>query len=195
LVTILIGGIWGLILLMSHLFHYDPFIVWPFCSIALMVTLGGIGIVLHPQWIRNFLYHLSLSLPRRDKMKRLISCMDRFQKEQALILLTLSFLLYGVYILQFCLLAFAFQRVPWIAALTATSSTFLSKTLLPVSLADLGIREGATVYFFMKFQADKVAAFNSSILLFTINVLIPTLIGLFFLPRLGRRDKNSPSLN
>ena len=188
LLTILIGGIWGITLLISYLFNYEPFIVWPFCSIALMITLGGVGIALHPHVIRSLLYNLSLLLPHRDKMKRLISCMDQFQKKQARILFTLSFLLYAIYILQFSILAFAFQRVPWHTVLTVTTSTFFTKTLLPISLADLGIREGAAVYFFMKFHVDKITAFNSAILLFTINVLIPTILGLFFLPRLGWRE-------
>ncbi len=181
LLVILVGGIWGVFLLVCHLFHYAAFIFWPFCAVALIITLMAVGIALHPQWVRSFLYNLSLILPRRDKMKRLMGCMDRFRKEQATMLLVLSFMLYGIYILQFCLLARAFQTLPWLAAVTATTSTFFAKTLLPVSLADLGIREGAAVFFFQKFQVGKVTAFNSSILLFSINVLIPTVLGLLFL--------------
>jgi len=188
LITILIGGIWGIVFLIGHLFGYDPFIFWPFCSIALMFTAGGVAILLHPQWIRSFIYNLSLILPRRDKMKRLIGCMDQFRKSQARTLVIFSLVLYCIYILQFSLLAFAFQDMSWKAALTATTSTLFTKTLLPISLADLGIREGASVYFFMKFHVDKIAAFNSSILLFTVNVLIPTLIGLLIMPGLSWRE-------
>ena len=193
-VTILVGGIWGIVCLVSYSFGYAAFIVWPLIAIALILTLTCLMIALNPQWTRNFLYHLSILLPFRDKMKRIIGCMDRFRKEQARFFLVLSFLLYGVYILQFCFLAFAFQRIPWTTVLSATTSTILVKTLLPVSLADLGIREGASIYFFLRFQVEKVTAFNSSLLLFAINVLIPTLVGLFFLPRLGwSKTRNSGS--
>ena len=71
----------------------------------------------------------------------------------------------------------------------ATTSTILTKTLLPISLADLGIREGAAVFFFSKLQVGKVAAFNGSLLLFAVNVLLPTFLGLFLLPRLGWKEQ------
>ncbi len=193
-VTILVGGIWGIVCLVSYLFGYAAFIVWPFITVAFILTLACLMVVLNPQWIRNFLYRLSILLPYRDKMKRIIGCMDRFQKEQARFFLSLSSLLYGIYILQFCFLALAFQKIPWTTALTATTSAIFAKTLLPVSLADLGIREGASIYFFLKFQVEKVAAFNSSILLFATNVLLPTLVGLFFLPRLGWKETKNSSL-
>ncbi len=183
--TILVGGIWGLVSLLIYHFNYGAFILWPLFTIALLVTASGLIIVINPQVIRTLLYNLSLLLPYRDKIKQIISCIDSFQKKQAVFFLFLSFLLYFVYILQFCLLSFAFQKIPWTTAVTATTSTIFAKTLFPVSLADLGIREGASVYFFLKFHVEKVTAFNSALLLFAINVLIPTLIGLFFLPRLN----------
>ncbi len=183
--TILVGGIWGLFSLLVYHFNYGAFIFWPLFTVAFLVTLSGLIIVINPQVIRTFLYNLSLLLPYRDKIKQIISCIDSFQKKQAIFFLILSFLLYFVYILQFCLLAFAFQKLPWTTVVTATTSTIFAKTLFPVSLADLGIREGASVYFFLKFHVEKVTAFNSALLLFAINVLIPTLIGLFFLPKLN----------
>jgi uncharacterized protein (TIRG00374 family) len=187
-VIILVGGMWGIVFLLSYSFDYAAFIVWPLCMIALLITLSGLTVVVHPQWIRNLLYNLSLIFPYRDKIRRFTGFMDRFSRERARFFLALSSLLYVIYILQFCLLAFAFQRIAWTTALSATTSTFFAKTLLPISLADLGIREGAAVYFFLKFQVERATAFNSSILLFAINVLIPSVVGLFFLPRLGWRE-------
>jgi len=187
-VTILIGGIWGLTLLIMYLANYTPFLVWPLCVIALMVSGGSIVIALHPDWMRSLLYNFSLLLTHRDKMKRFIIGMEHFQKKQAKSFLIFSFLLYGIYILQFCFLAFAFQPISWTTALTATTATIFTKTLIPVSLADLGVREGASLYFFLQFHVEKVTAFNSSILLFSINVLIPTLFGLFFLHRLSWKE-------
>jgi uncharacterized membrane protein YbhN (UPF0104 family) len=151
----------------------------------LLVSVVTLLVALHPVWIRTLLYNLSVLVPARDKLQRLIHCMDRFESGQARRQLLLSCLLYSVYIVQFCLLAFAFQPIPWTTALTATTSTIFVKTILPISIGDLGIREGASVYFFMKFNVEKTTAFNSSLLLFGINVLVPTLIGLLFIPRMG----------
>jgi uncharacterized membrane protein YbhN (UPF0104 family) len=181
---ILTGGLWGIIVLICYLFNYSTFIMIPLATAGVIIGLACIIIGLHPGWMRTFLYHISIFLPARDKLRQLISCMDQFKRMEARKFFIYTILFYCIFIVQFCLLAFAFQKTSWTTALTATTATILAKTLLPVSIADLGIREGASVFFFLKFHVEKVTAFNSSILLFAINILIPTFIGLFFLPRL-----------
>jgi uncharacterized protein (TIRG00374 family) len=182
---VLVGGLWGIVLMLSYLFRYAAFLFWPLSVTALIVSFTALIFVLHPAWIRAVLYNLSLLMPAREKIQRIIHCIDRFEAGQARIQLSLSCLLYCVYIVQFCLLALAFEPVPWTTALTATTSTIFVKTILPLSIGDLGIREGASVYFFMKFNVQKATAFNSSLLLFAINVLLPTFFGLIFVPRMG----------
>jgi len=44
-------------------------------------------------------------------------------------------------------------------------------------LGELGIREGASVYFITQMSGTAVVGFNASIFLFIINLLIPALIG------------------
>jgi uncharacterized membrane protein YbhN (UPF0104 family) len=53
-----------------------------------------------------------------------------------------------------------------------------TKTIIPpVSMGELGIREGASVYFLTQMGESASIAFNASIFLFIINLLIPALIG------------------
>jgi uncharacterized protein (TIRG00374 family) len=184
LVPIVVCGVWGMVACLSYLFHYNLFLVWPMVLLGLAATVPFLLLARHPEWIRNLLYHISVLFPVREKFKDILSAMDVIRLKQAHFLFIVSFLLYGVYIAQFCFLAFAFQPIPWTTALTATTSTILAKTLLPFSIADLGIREGAAVFFFLRFQVDKITAFNSSLLLFAVNVALPTLFGLFFLPKM-----------
>ncbi|MFO7890719.1 MAG: lysylphosphatidylglycerol synthase transmembrane domain-containing protein [bacterium] len=190
-ITILVGGIWGLTFIIFYQFNYRSLILYPLLLISLIITVIGLLICIYPSGIRKMLYNISLIFPNRDKLKRFITCMDNFNNKQARIFLFLSFLMYGIYILQFCFLSLAFQRMHFSTAVSSTIATIFTKTLLPVSFADLGIREGAAVYFFVKFGIQKVTAFNSSILLFAINVLLPTCIGFLFLPRLGKNDRKS----
>ena len=57
-----------------------------------------------------------------------------------------------------------------------------AKTIIPpISLGELGIREGVSVFFLNKFGEAQSAGFNSSIFLFLINILIPSIVGLFLL--------------
>jgi len=190
-ITILVGGIWGLTFIIYYQFNYRSFILYPLLLISLIITSLGLIICFYPSGIRKILYNISLIFPYRDNLKRFITCLDNFHNKEARIFLFYSFLMYGIYILQFCFLALAFQRMHFSTAVSSTIAAIFTKTLLPFSFADLGIREGAAVYFFVKFGIQKVTAFNSAILLFAINVLLPTCIGFIFLPKLGKNDRTS----
>lgn len=178
-------GVWGIGLLVSYLLNYIIFVVVSFVAIALAMSLILFLLVWHPSWIRTLFYQVSLLFPVREKFKRILEALHPFTPHQARVLVVLSFLLYAIYIFQFCILSMAFQPIVWTTALTATTSTLFVKSLLPISIADLGIREGAAVYFFTRFHVDKASAFNGALLLFLINILVPTLVGLLFFSRLG----------
>ncbi len=64
------------------------------------------------------------------------------------------------------------------------------KALLPISFGDLGVREATSIYFLSKYGIADVVAFNSSLLLFTINMIIPALVGLLFFPSLYKKNDN-----
>ena len=55
------------------------------------------------------------------------------------------------------------------------------KSMLPIAIGDLGVRESAAVYFFNILHVPGVAAFNASLLLLFINLLIPSIIGLILI--------------
>ena len=53
-----------------------------------------------------------------------------------------------------------------------------TKTIIPpISFGELGIREGASVFFITKMGETASVGFNSSIFLFMINLVIPAVIG------------------
>ena len=109
-----------------------------------------------------------------------------FSARNSAVLFLFSSLFYLVFLAQFVSLVFSFHTVNLLPAVEALGSVFLLKTILPISLGDLGVREGAAVFFLTKINMSKAAAFNASFLLFLINVGIPTLIGL---PTLFRGKK------
>lgn len=94
-----------------------------------------------------------------------------------------TLLFYLCIILQYALLVAAFSsscdliEFMWIGSLVL----FAKSVIPPVSLGDLGIREGASVFFISAIGLDAATGFNSSITLFFINVLAPSVVGFFFL--------------
>ncbi len=95
----------------------------------------------------------------------------------------LSILFYTCYIIQFAILVAAFSHNYYILNyIWSGNLVMFSKTIVPpISFGELGIREGASVFFIQQFGESASVGFNASIFLFFINVLIPSLIGLLFI--------------
>jgi uncharacterized membrane protein YbhN (UPF0104 family) len=97
----------------------------------------------------------------------------------------ISLLFYACFIIQFVILIgafsnhFDFTNYIWTANLV-----MFVKTIIPqVSIGELGVREGASVYFLKHFGETAAVGFNASVFLFLINVLIPALTGLILFLR------------
>ena len=176
LAIVIFAGAVGLLSLIWSQLHF--FVLLPLTVFTLIVLLLLRHLIIHPEIFRGFLYNINIILPFREKIKLLISSFDHFKKKQALKLLGLSILFYLIFFTQYFVLASAFEPVSVFGSFQAISSTLIVKSMLPISLGDLGIRESAAVFFFGKIGVKSATAFNASILLFMINVLIPSLIGL-----------------
>ncbi len=75
----------------------------------------------------------------------------------------------------------------------ATPLVFGLKTMVPLSLVDLGVREAAAVVVFTRLQLDPAPAFGAAVLVFILNVLMPGLAGLVLVYRqVGRDPLGSP---
>ena len=91
------------------------------------------------------------------------------------------------FILQFSLLVgglgFSHPLVP-----AAAGSTFFLSALFPFSLGDLGLRELFSGALYASLGADPVIAISASLVLFSINALLPALLALPLLAGGGRRS-------
>ncbi len=100
------------------------------------------------------------------------------ERKNLAVVLGLSLLFFAIYLGQLLLLVSHFSDYETMSGLAAAISALFAKTLLPIGFADLGIREGAVVFFFAKINVSNAAALNSGLALFLLNVGAPTLFGL-----------------
>lgn len=177
-------GIIAVNYLMFMHFAWPAFVVWPVMVVSLLFLIFLWLIAMNPQGVRSFLYGINTMLPARDKIKQIISCLDDFHRRQSLAMSAISLLWFVVIFVQYHLLILAFTNVTWWKSLVAVAAVLFTKVVLPVSFADLGIREGASVFYYLLFNVPKAAAFNASILIFVINFLIPAMAGSYFVFRL-----------
>ncbi len=137
---------------------------------------------------------------RSERVRRELGFLRRFSRRDTGLLLAQSALVYAVFTTQFYLLLLAFApRAALLESYTSIALVFFVKSCLPsLTFMDLGIREGASVYFLGFFGVAGAAAFNAAFLTFVVNRLLPALLGLPFVLRMNLRHsarvEQSPSV-
>jgi uncharacterized protein (TIRG00374 family) len=176
-------------------FAWRPYVGYP----VLVLDTFFIGllwiIVLHPSWFRKIKRQVQGKSAVTQKLLRISGVLDRLGRRDIYIVLGFSTIWFFIIILQYQAAILVFHDVPFRYTIIAVSATLFTKILLPVSIGDLGIREGASVYFYSLFGIPRVAAFNAAFIIFLINFLIPALTGSYFLFRLRWANlRNSRSI-
>ena len=112
-----------------------------------------------------------------------IEVLRKLDKNYATKMFVVSFLFYLCFLLQYAILVAAFSNHnQYLNYFWAGNLMMFAKTIFPpVSIGELGIREGASVFFVTQFRESASTGFNASISLFIINLLIPSLVGLILL--------------
>lgn len=103
------------------------------------------------------------------------------------ILAGLSLLRYLIFSVQFLLLLSILDlEISIIMQFMGVAFMFLAKSILPTFsfLSDLGIREFSVALFFESLAVDVAPIIASGLILWLINIALPALIGLFFIPKL-----------
>jgi hypothetical protein len=92
-----------------------------------------------------------------------------------------SVILAVLVILQFAFLFKSFSPDHnFIVLLSLSGIVFFAKTVLaPLSLVDFGLRESAAVYFAAMIGLSSAPALNAAVIIFLMNVLIPSIIGTY----------------
>jgi uncharacterized membrane protein YbhN (UPF0104 family) len=163
----------------SFLLYFNIDIV----STIILVSAAALVIYLIFQRIKSYLPVARLKWTQKIYLS--FSSLKNIDYKFRLKLTVLAVLFYCCFILQFALLVSAFSHHYEIINYIWTGNLVMfTKTIIPpVSLGELGIREGASVYFIKRFGETAATGFNASIFLFLINVLLPAVIGLILLLR------------
>lgn len=162
---------------------YGPVLITGIVMILVIAFL-----LMRPDLMSAVLRLFTTSVKQRKKLYQLFLGLEKFSRDKAPGLLFLVVCHFLTYMSQFCLLAKAFAPISFPKAFVAVSAIMFVKTLLPISLGDLGVRESAAIFFFSVFDYPASAAFNASLLLFLINLFLPSMAGLLFI--LKRRLTN-----
>lgn len=172
----------------SILFLHFQYEVTSFITLSLFIALFTLFYFLI-YFLLNERFWDSFIFEKLRKSERLRYFLDRIKEFKNLDkkyfskMLIISFLFYFCFLVQYALLVAAFSHhFDFVDYLWAGNLIMFAKTIIPpISLGELGIREGASVYFISRLGESASVGFNASIFLFVINVLFPSIIGLFLL--------------
>jgi len=102
-------------------------------------------------------------------------------------LLALSFIRYAIFTFQFLLLLSVFDLgLSWHEKFNGIAFIFLLKSVLPTFnfINDLGVREFGAVVYFDFYEVNAAPIISASLILWTINIALPAVMGLFSLYKL-----------
>lgn len=159
---------------------------------------GGLGLLLagclaHPRGVAGLIDRF---LPRWTAVQQRVALLHAYAPHEIARAAGWAALRYGVFCTQFLLLLYAFAPgLSLGSAVLAITLTFFVKFLAPsLTLMDLGIQEGAAVFFLGLFGVAQAVAFNAALVLFLITIVVPTVAGVPFVRhlRLARAGVSSP---
>jgi uncharacterized membrane protein YbhN (UPF0104 family) len=156
-------------------------------TIITLVSLIGIFLFFNSMSLVGLVNRVKPELLEHRLLKEFFHAIGVFRRKDLFVSLVLSGLFYGVLYAQMHLLVNAFESVGPGTVFLGFAAMMFTKSLVPISFGDLGIREGISVYFFSLCGVASATSLSAALLLFVINILLPSVVGLFFIPKLPVR--------
>jgi uncharacterized membrane protein YbhN (UPF0104 family) len=182
LIITFIGAL-AAILFLHFYYHVTFFITASLFIFVFTISYIFLFLLLNPSIWKSSIKSKLASTKRLAFLIEKLSVLKNVDKNTSYKVAGISALFFICMLLQYVLLASAFSHhfnfvnYLWIGILV-----FFAKSIIPpVSIGDLGIREGASVFFISFMGENGSIGFNASIFLFLINVLIPAVIGMLLL--------------
>jgi uncharacterized membrane protein YbhN (UPF0104 family) len=157
-------------------------IIWVplYFSAFVLLTLVFI-LLLYPQLATALIVRRGKRWEKHAKIGQMVSSLELITTATSLKITGYALGQVLTYSLQFYLLILSIHSTPFFPAMAAVTTIMWVKTMLPISIGDLGVRETAAIFFLGQLGVPQAAAFDASMLLFAINVLLPALAGMMLL--------------
>lgn len=190
--VLIIIGFASLILMSRYQLNLPPFAFRSLTLLGLLSILALFIIILNPGVVQKFLEKYGNRLPLQKQLKDGVLAVEQVSLKEKLVVVFFTASWFAVIILQYHFLVLAFTEVTVSQSAQAVSATLFGKAMLPLTFADLGIREGMAIFFFSQFGVSHAAVFNASLIIFLINFIFPGLIGFYYVLQLKTNHEYFP---
>jgi len=136
-----------------------------------------------------FYFNASLLVKYISKYKyfkfldKYINVISLYTRKELMIALLYSVLRYLIFSSQFLILLHVFEvDINFFQSILSVMIVFFFITLTPtITIAEIGVRGSVALLVFMKFSSNVIGILSSTFLLWVINLIIPAIIGSFFI--------------
>jgi len=187
--TLIVGFISANIFINMH-YNLPDYINFIADTIYILILMFLITLIFNKKLFKYVIHKISYF----SKFHNIINNTKYFKSVRVktiLWILFLTILYYICLISQYAILVMAFSHVYNIFdfMFVGTILFFVLSISSPLTISGLGVREITSIYILSKFNISNEAAFNASVYLFIINILLPAIVGLvLFLNH--KRDAN-----
>lgn len=158
-------------------------------TLMLLLTLVSILVLIGPAVSKTILEKRLVGIASfRDKIEKLSNVLDTLSIRMVSFCFLLSLVAFVLVILEFYFLVSAFEDISlWAVFLVAPLITLSS--IIPVSIMGLGVREGLSVLLLSEYGVSAATGMTAAFLLFILNNVSISLIGILFFSRLSLLDR------
>jgi uncharacterized membrane protein YbhN (UPF0104 family) len=159
---------------------------WAILGLSAVFSLSTLVVLLRADTVRSWIRSLKRLLPRipyRNKVFAVVDASEEFRRRHLLTSVLYAFAFQFIILAQFYCFINAFDALGPLDTFVGISAAMFIKSLLPIALMDLGVREGAVLYFLGQIGVPSAPAFNASIMIFLSNVLVPGAVGVYYVIR------------
>jgi len=163
----------------------------PFSVILVLAGTLLIGLGVFPSLLARALRRIVHRLPFAEKLERALAAVQEITPVQGSLLTVLAVIALGSSLLQFVLIVRGMGvEVPYVAGMLAVLLNFFLKGNIPISIGSIGVGEWTAMLCLAGLGVEASVAVAASLLLFFLNVFLPSIVGLPFLTSL----RSIPSL-
>ena len=190
MLAILLTGLTSLIIIIRTKYQLPEMIYLPLAAFVFLSLVIGIYLMINPKLLRFIFQRFERFNSIKEYAKQFFSAIQYVKIKPLALTFLYGILFQFVIATQFFLIVYGYDSsLLFLDGLMSSFCTTLTQAFLPISIADIGIRETAADYYFGQFISNRAAIFNGALTLFFINVLFPSLCGLFMIPKLNfQRD-------
>jgi uncharacterized protein (TIRG00374 family) len=179
LFVITLSGSISCIIFLRWYYHTALYIIFILTAAVIVIFYFLSTFVFKPEIWHSPVLKKFRSLKIITSLKEKLNDFKRLDRKFTARMIVVSALFYSVFITQYAILvsAFSINANFYIFLWAGVLVMFTKSVITPFSFIDFGVREGASIFFLTKMGQLSSVAFDASAVLFFINIIIPSIIG------------------